>query len=593
MTLEECAANVLGQWGDATAAQFAHQDKLQTTGEWDRQAAFWKARLGGAPAILDLPADRPRPVVRDHAAAHLSFGLGRPASATIAAFARRAGITSFAFLLAVSVTSGVRDGGQGRSTGPALALSVPHRAVMRLVHNASYLRLGPDERMLRLSPLTFDAATLEIWGALLTGATLEIYPPGPLSPAELAAFVAERGVTVAWLTGGLFRLVARSAPERFAGLRQLLTGRDEVPPDLAARVLAANPDLILTNCYGLTENTVLTTAYSIACPHEIDGPLPVGTPVPGSRLYILDDRGRRLPPGAIGGLYIAGDGLAHGYIGAERETDQRFGHFSPDIPERLYRTGDVVRIDTAGNLRFLGRKEDQLTSRGHRVEPAEISAALTTHPQVADATVIVVGSGDVKGPGDATGPGSVGDATGTRSAGDAGKRLLAAYVPAPDVAPPPSPAALRDYLSRLLPTSMVPHLWAMVGHLPVTDTGKVDRAALLRRAALLHPAAPAAGGELQNGRRIAVTPSARGHMRAWVNALFAETTGRPDPHDDEDFFTAGGDSLRAVRLISLLGKEFDVALRLRDFMMSPTPAGLSRLLEEAVEEATQQAQTNH
>src|SRR5918999_3889026 len=164
MTLEECAANVLGQWGDATAAQFAHQDKLQTTGEWDRQAAFWKARLAGAPAILDLPADRPRPVVRDHAAAHLSFGLGRPASATIAAFARRAGITSFAFLLAVSVTSGVRDGGQGRSTGPALALSVPHRAVMRLVQNPSYLRLGPDERMLRLSPLTFDAATLEIWG---------------------------------------------------------------------------------------------------------------------------------------------------------------------------------------------------------------------------------------------------------------------------------------------------------------------------------------------------------------------------------------------------------------------------------------------
>jgi non-ribosomal peptide synthetase component F/acyl carrier protein len=461
-----------------------------------------------------------------------------------------------------------------RSTGAPRAVSVPHRAVIRLAHNASYLRLGPGERMLRLSPLTFDAATLEIWGALLTGATLEVYPPVPPSPAELAAFLAERGVTVAWLTGGLFRLVAQSAPEKLAGLRQLLTGRDVVPHDLAARVLAANPDLILTNCYGLPENTTLTTAYSIASPQEIDGPLPIGTPVPGTRLYILDERGRQLPPGAIGELYAAGDGLAHGYVGAERETNQSFGHFSPDIPERLYRTGDLVRIDTAGNLRFLGRKEDQLTSRGHRVEPAEISGALATHPRLADAVVIVVGAG------------GGGDVGGRCGAGGVGKRLLAAYVPAPDATPPPSPAALRDFLSQLLPSGMVPDLWAMVDHVPVTDNGNVDRAALLGRAA------PVAAGEPPSGRPNTASRSVRDNMRAWVTALFAETTGRPDPREDEDFFTAGGDSLRAVRLISLLGKEFDVILRLCDFMSSPTPAGLSRLLEEAVEEATQQAQMN-
>jgi amino acid adenylation domain-containing protein len=466
----------------------------------------------------------------------------------------------------VYVTVMLGDRGGGRSTGAPKAVSVPHRAVIRLVHNASYLRLGPGELMLRLSPLTFDAATVEIWGALLTGATLEIYPPGQPSPAELAAFLAERGVTVAWLTGGLFRLVARSAPDKLAGLRQLLTGRDGVPPDRAAHVLAANPDLILTHCYGLPEDTAFTAAYSIASPQKIDGPLPIGTPVPGTRLYILDERGRQIPPGAVGELYTAGDGLAHGYVGAERETDQRFGHFSPDIPERLYRTGDMVRIDTAGNLRLLGRKEDQLKSRGHRVEPAEISGALATHPQVDDAVVLVVG------------------------AGGGGRRLLAAYVPTPDATSPPSPAALREFLSRLLPSGMAPDLWAMVDRVPVTDNGKVDRAALL---ALAAPAAAGAGaGAGANGRWDTTARSARDTMRAWVTALFVETTGRSDPREDEDFFTAGGDSLRAVRLISLLGREFDVTLRLRDFMSSPTPAGLSRLLEEAVEEATQQAQMN-
>ena len=248
-------------------------------------------------------------------------------------------------------------GGSGRlaylaftsgSTGEPKGVAVPHRAVIRLVHEADYLRLGPGERVLRLSPLAFDASTLELWGALLTGATLEVCPAGLLSPGELGAFLAEREVTVAWLTAGLFRLAVEFAPGSLAGLRQLLTGGDVVPHEHAARALARNPGLVITNGYGPTENTTFTATYSVTRPEDIDGPLPIGTPVPGTRVYVLDERGRLVPPGAVGELYAAGEGLADGYFGDEAETARCFGYFSADVPEWLYRTGDRVRIDSRG-----------------------------------------------------------------------------------------------------------------------------------------------------------------------------------------------------------------------------------------------------
>jgi amino acid adenylation domain-containing protein len=343
------------------------------------------------------------------------------------------------------------------STGEPKGVAVPHRAVIRLVHQPGYARLGPGERVLRLSPLAFDASTFELWGALLTGATLEVCPAGPLSPRELGAFLKEREVTVAWLTAGLFQLVEEFAPDSLAGLRQLLTGGDVVPYEHAARALSRNPGLVLTNGYGPTENTTFTAVYSVTRPEDIDGPLPIGTPVPGTRIYVLDERGRQVPPGAVGELYAGGAGLADGYFGDEAETARCFGYFSPDVPERLYRTGDTVRIDTRGRLRFLGRADDQVKVRGYRIELSAISDALTAHPGVRDAVVTVTG-GD-----------------------SASKRIIAAVVPAPGAAV--LAAELRDHLADSLPSYLVPSLWALVDRLPVTANGKVDRRALAAAAA--------------------------------------------------------------------------------------------------------------
>jgi amino acid adenylation domain-containing protein len=431
------------------------------------------------------------------------------------------------------------------STGEPKGVCVPHRAVIRLVHDARYVRLGLGERMLRLSPLAFDASTLEIWGALLSGATVEIFPPGLPSPTELGRFLAQRKVTVAWLTSGLFRLMAEFAPGSFTGMRQLLTGGDVVPAGHARRVLERCPGLVITNGYGPTENTTFTTVHSVTRADDVEDPLPIGRPIPNTRVYVLDQRHRMVPPGAIGELYAGGDGLGRGYVGDPAETARYFGAFSPDVPERLYRTGDLVRLDTGGRLQFLGRHDDQVKVRGFRIEPAEVRRALCLHPGVLDAVVAV------------------------NDGSSADKRLIAAWIPSAEGTV--TPAELRDHLAERLPAYMVPALWTEVDRIPVTANGKVDRRAL---AAAARPVAADVSG-----------PVAPADVQDRVGAVFVEVLGQDTVAEDDDFFARGGDSLRAINLIRILGEQLGVALPLREFLRNPTLSGLRRLAETSAARA--------
>ncbi|WP_344668509.1 amino acid adenylation domain-containing protein [Catenulispora yoronensis] len=342
------------------------------------------------------------------------------------------------------------------STGAPKGVCVPHLGVIRLALGADYLGLEPGDRMLRLSPLAFDASTLELWGALLNGATLEVYTDPLPSPSELGEFLVERGVTVAWLTAGLFRMVAQFAPDSVRGLRHLVTGGDVVSPEHVAKVLARHPDLVVTNGYGPTENTTFTTTHTVTAADDLDRPLPIGTPVAGTAVFVLDRRGRLLPPGAVGELYTSGAGLATGYLGDEAETRRRFGRFCPDVPDRLYRTGDLVRLDGAGRLAFLGRADDQVKLRGYRIELSAVAGVIAGLPGVKDAVVTAVG------------------------ADSASKRLVASVVPADGAEP--GIKELRSALERRLPSYMVPTLWAIMDRLPLTRNGKVDHQALAEAA---------------------------------------------------------------------------------------------------------------
>lgn len=429
------------------------------------------------------------------------------------------------------------------STGTPKGVAVRHCGVIRLVDNVDYVKCGVGEKFLRFAPLAFDASTLEIWGPLLNGGTCVIYPPELPSPNDLARFLVERGVTRLWLTSGLFRLLAEFAPEGLSNVRQLLTGGDVVPSEHVRKVLSMHPNLIVTNGYGPTENTTFTTTYTVKSADEVDDPLPIGYPIPNTRCYVLDDRHRLVPPGGIGELYTGGDGLAVGYLNNKKETERCFGKFSPDVDEVLYRTGDVVRIDTRGRIQFLGRRDHQVKIRGYRIELEEVRKAILSHYNVSDAVVITTGSNS------------------------ADRRLLAGIVPKEESEN--FLDNLKDFISTILPTYMVPAQWAVVRQIPITGNGKVDSKKLE-----------------QIAKKTEFTPQSKRTVQA-DNLLYKKAKeamekvlGRTDIKDSDNFFELGGDSLRMARLLAIIREEIGLELPLKQFYPHPTLANLVKLLME-------------
>ena len=283
----------------------------------------------------------------------------------------------------VSYTSG--------STGSAKGVAVPHRAVVRLVRGTSYARLAPDEVFLQFAPVSFDASTFEIWGALLSGARLVVAPAGALSLAELGRTLREEQVTTLWLTAGLFRRMVDEQLDDLRGVRQLLAGGDVLSVPHVRRVLRELPECRLINGYGPTEATTFACCYPAAGPLSASrDSLPIGGPIANTRVYVLDPHLNPAPVGVPGELYIGGDGLARGYLDRPALTAERFvpDPFGAEPGSRLYRTGDRVRWLPEGALEFLGRLDQQVKVRGYRIEPTEVEAALGEHPAVREAAVL-------------------------------------------------------------------------------------------------------------------------------------------------------------------------------------------------------------
>jgi amino acid adenylation domain-containing protein len=396
------------------------------------------------------------------------------------------------------------------STGVPKGVRVPVRSVVRLVHRAGHLRQGPGERYARLAPLAFDASTLEIFAPLVSGAAIEVFPDGPPTPSALAGFLAERAVTVLWLTAGLFRLVAEHRPDAFAGLRQLLTGGDVVPPAQVRQVLRRHPGLRVSNGYGPTENTTFTTVAHVDDPADAGDPLPIGRPIAGTRVAVVDRSGRRVPPGAVGELRTCGLGLALGYAGEATATAAAFAPLAEGTDEVFYATGDVVRWDTDGMLRFLGRRDRQVKVFGHRIEPHGVEQTLREHPAVRDAYVAVVGDG-------------------------ASARLLAGVVAAPGT----DPSALREHVARAQPAYAVPSAWALVAELPLTGNGKVDVAALERHAATA-PADP------DDTSADAGEPAGPADVEDAVTDIWIDVLDDDDFGPEDGFFEVGGTSVQLM-----------------------------------------------
>src|SRR5207248_9452466 len=270
------------------------------------------------------------------------------------------------------------------STGTPKGVAVRHRDVVALAFDR---RFGVHDRVLWHSPQAFDASTYEMWVPLLTGGSVVLAPPRELDVDTLGRLVAEHRVTGAFVTTGLFRLVAQEAPEVFTGMREVWTGGDAVPAAALRRVQEACPGTLVADVYGPTETTTFATVQPL--PGEIPDVVPIGKPLDNVRVYVLDGDLNLVPPGVPGELHIAGEGLARGYLGRAGMTADRFvaNPFGP-AGERMYRTGDIVRWNARGEVEFVGRVDEQVKVRGFRIELSEIEAALAQHPDVDQAAVL-------------------------------------------------------------------------------------------------------------------------------------------------------------------------------------------------------------
>lgn len=277
------------------------------------------------------------------------------------------------------------------STGRPKGICIPHRAVVRLVCATNYIQVEPHDRVAHASNLSFDAATFEIWGALVNGARLIVIPADlVLSPRDFMASIRDQEITVLFVTTALFNKIASYAPDAFRSLRHVLFGGEAVDPRWVRRVLEVGRPRRLLHMYGPTENTTFSSWHLVRDVAEDAATVPIGRPVSNSQVYLLDKGRQPVPIGVPGELYVGGDGLARGYLNRPDLTDERFvpHPFSAEPGARLFRTGDVARYLADGSIEFLGRLDDQVKLRGFRVEPGEIEATLNRHPEVRQCAVV-------------------------------------------------------------------------------------------------------------------------------------------------------------------------------------------------------------
>ncbi len=421
------------------------------------------------------------------------------------------------------------------STGKPKGVMVEQLGVVRLVKNTNYIDFSKQHRILQSGSIVFDASVLEIWGALLNGGELHVVSKEVLlDPFQLQQLIEAGDLTTLVLTTPLFHQLAEQNLELFRSLRYLMIGGDSLAASPVRRLRQRNPQLRILNCYGPTENTVISTVYEIDS--EPEQAIPIGSPISGSTAYVVNPVDLSLQPvGVTGELLVGGDGLARGYLHQPELTSEKFID-SPFVPgERVYRTGDLAQWTADGRLLFVGRADHQVKIRGYRVEPGEVARQLDRCELVQEAYVMV------------------------RKDGGKSPYLCAYYVPQ---RPAADKSRVEGYLRGCLPDYMVPAALVQMEALPLTINGKVDSDRL--------PAPEAPTGRSYEPPRNELERQLAG---IWGQALGIEKVGIKEP-----FFELGGQSLIAMTVISRIHKELGVQLPLQTLFEAPTIEQLAKVI---------------
>jgi amino acid adenylation domain-containing protein len=455
------------------------------------------------------------------------------------ASARRATADSAAYVI---YTSG--------STGNPKGVIVTHRAIARTVCNTNYFEIGRLDRVAHVSNASFDAATFEVWGALLNGAQLAILPRDVLlTPERLHEQLRQDRITVLFVTSAVLNQVAARAPRAFATLRGLLFGGEAADAGSLRVILERGAPQHLLNLYGPTESTTFATWHRVEEVPEGATTIPIGRPIANTQIYILDKRFEPVPVGVIGELCIGGDGLSRGYVADPRRTADRFvpSPFGKTPGARLYRSGDLARYLPGGVIEFFGRRDGQVKIRGYRIELGEVESVLRENAAVHDVAVLC----HEHAPGD---------------------KHLTAYValrPGHDI----SIAGLRAHMAERAPAYLIPSRFVVLDALPLTPNGKVDRSAL---PAFEHSAVA------QGRENIRIqTPTEETIAAIFSAVLRVGTVGA-----EANFFELGGHSLLATQVVFRVREVFQIEVPLRAIFTHPTVGGLAAIVDDLLTQGT-------
>jgi amino acid adenylation domain-containing protein len=429
------------------------------------------------------------------------------------------------------------------STGHPKGVIVPHRGVVRLVVDNPFAVMDASQVHLQMAPLAFDASTFEIWGALLNGATLAICANPYPTLDDIADAIRRHRVTTLWLTAGLFHLMVEHRLDGLKPLRQLLAGGDVLSPPHVVKALRALPECQLINGYGPTENTTFTCCYRIPRDHSDTAPIPIGSPIAHTTVYVLDESGCQVADGRDGELYTGGLGVALGYLNRPELTAERFltDPFQGDGSRSMYRTGDRVRRRPDGNLEFLGRIDRQVKINGKRVELDEIEACLRRSGIIDDAAVI-----------------SPYTPQGTRklfayikSTRDHGTLLR----------------ELRAFLKQELPDYMMPASFSVLAALPLSPTGKVDRSKL-----------PAIASPGEAVGQTAIVPAKDSSIEDQLGDIWCVVLGRGTVDTEDNFFDLGGTSLQIMQAHAMIQEMIQANVTIVDLFQYPRISALAAAL---------------
>lgn len=424
------------------------------------------------------------------------------------------------------------------STGRPKGVIAPHRAVVRLVNETNYIALDENDCLLSFSSFAFDGSTFDIYGALLNGGTCVIAPKETfLNFSQLSDLIGTEAITAFFLTTALFNAIVDYHPEAFAPVRKVLFGGEKVSVSHVKRFTEAYGGEKLVHVYGPTENTTFSSFHPVDIVSGEETTIPIGKAIAQSTCMILDADLQLAPIGIPGELCVAGDGLALGYLNDEALTSEKFVPHPWLEGERIYRTGDIARRLPGGEIEFIGRIDQQVKIRGYRIEPDEVKSQIDQHTQVRESIVVVREDGQ-------------------------GSRHLIGYLSAQESL---SSGELKGYLRQNLPDYMVPSHLVFLDSLPLNANGKVDQSALPEP-------------DFEQDQEIFTAPETA--LEKSIAAIWQANLGLESVSATANYFSQGGDSIKAVGLVNEINRQTGLSLEIRDIFAYPEVRSLAGRVDE-------------